>query len=168
LHGKRAILEKMPPYQGGGGMIKDVTLHTSTYNELPYKFEAGTPNIANIIAFRAALEWIQSIGWDYIIQHERQLLDYAHRLLQGLDRVQLGTAPHRIGIMALHIPTMHPLDIGMLLDAQGIAVRTGHGCAQPLMHRLGVGGIVRASIGVYNTEEEIAFFADKINKLIRH
>lgn len=166
LYGKRAILESMPPYQGGGEMIKKVTLSTTTYNELPYKFEAGTPNIANIIAFRAALELLQSIGWDYIIQHEQRLLNYANRLLRELDQVKLmSTAPNRLGIIALHIPTMHHLDIGMLLDAQGLAVRTGHGCAQPLMERLGVEGIVRASIGIYNTEQEIAYLAEKVAQL---
>lgn len=168
LYGKRAILESMPPYQGGGEMIKKVTLHRSTYNELPYKFEAGTPNIANIIAFRPALELIQSIGWDYMIQHEQRLLDYADRLLTDLDQVRLiSTAPSRVGIIAFNISTMHHLDVGMLLDAQGIAVRTGHGCAQPLMERLGVDGIVRASIGIYNTEEEIAYLAEKVARLIR-
>lgn len=168
LYGKRAILESMPPYQGGGEMIKKVTLSRSTYNELPYKFEAGTPNIANIIAFQAALELIQSIGWDYIIQHEQRLLDYADRLLRKLDQVHLmSTAPNRVGIIAFSIPGMHHLDIGMLLDAQGIAVRTGHGCAQPLMERLGVEGIVRASIGIYNTQKEIAYLAEKIAQLTR-
>ncbi len=168
LYGKRAILESMPPYQGGGEMIKKVTLSTSTYNELPYKFEAGTPNIANIIAFRAALELIQTIGWDYIIQHEQRLLEYADRLLRQLDQVHLiSTAPNRVGIIALNIPTMNNLDVGMLLDAQGLAVRTGHGCAQPLMERLGIEGIVRASIGIYNTQEEIAYLVEKIAQLIR-
>ncbi len=169
LYGKRAILESMPPYQGGGEMIKKVTLSKSTYNELPYKFEAGTPNIANIIAFRAALELIQSIGWPYITKHEKSLMDYAHSLLGELGHVKLiNTALNKVGIIALNIPTIHHLDVGMLLDAQGIAVRTGHGCAQPLMERLGIEGIVRASIGIYNMEEEIAYLAEKIAQLIRY
>lgn len=166
LYGKRSILDGMPPYQGGGEMIKKVTLSATIYNDLPYKFEAGTPNIANIIAFRAALELIQSIGWDYITQHEQRLLNYADTLLKGLHQVQLvSTASNRVGVISFHMPTMHHLDVGLLLDAHGIAVRTGHGCAQPLMERLAIEGIVRASIGIYNTQEEITYLAEKIAQL---
>jgi cysteine desulfurase/selenocysteine lyase len=166
LYGKSQLLEQMPPYQGGGEMIKQVTLESVTYNDIPYKFEAGTPNIADIVAFQAALYFIHDLGYDAIIQHEQQLLGYAHNQLSRLPKVRLiGTAPHKIGVVSLTIPGMHPLDVGMLLDAQGIAVRTGHGCAQPLMQRLGVEGIVRASFAVYNTLEEVQQFVAIIEKL---
>jgi cysteine desulfurase/selenocysteine lyase len=167
LYGKRALLEAMPPYQGGGEMIKEVTLLKSTYNDIPYKFEAGTPNIANIIAFRVALEFIQQIGWENISKHEEYLTRYTQNLLSQVDKIGLiGTAPNKIGIVSFIIQDMHHLDVGMLLDAKGIAVRTGHGCAQPLMHRFGIDGMVRASLAIYNTVEEIDYFADTLNKLI--
>jgi cysteine desulfurase/selenocysteine lyase len=168
LYGKKSILTQMPPYQGGGGMIDTVTLSHSTYADLPYKFEPGTPNTANIVAFGAALAWIQSIGWNYIIQHESELLAYAKGLLQQLSPVQLiSTKAHdSLSILSFNLSTMHHLDVGLLLDAQGIAVRTGHSCAQPLMHRLGVAGIVRASIGIYNTKEEITYFVEKVANLL--
>jgi cysteine desulfurase/selenocysteine lyase len=167
LYGKRALLEYMVPYQGGGEMIKEVTLSASTYNEIPYKFEAGTPNIANIVAFRAALEFIQHIGWNYINSHELQLTNYAQEHLSKLDKVNIvGTASNKIGIISFNIDNMHHLDVGMLLDAQGIAVRTGHGCAQPLMQRMGVEGIVRVSLAVYNTFEEIDYLAIILSKII--
>jgi len=166
LYGKRALLERMPPYQGGGEMIKEVTLLGSTYNDIPYKFEAGTPNIADIIAFRAALEFIQHIGWEYINSHELQLINYAQELFSKLDKVKMvGTISNKIGIISFNIATIHHLDVGMLLDAQGIAVRTGHGCAQPLMQRLGVEGIVRVSFAVYNTFEEIDYLATAVAKI---
>jgi cysteine desulfurase/selenocysteine lyase len=167
LYGKRALLEYMVPYQGGGEMIKEVTLSASTYNEIPYKFEAGTPNIANIVAFRAALEFIQHIGWNYINSHELQLTNYAQEHLSKLDKVNIvGTASNKIGIISFNIDNIHHLDVGMLLDAQGIAVRTGHGCAQPLMQRMGVEGIVRVSLAVYNTFEEIDYLAIILSKII--
>jgi cysteine desulfurase/selenocysteine lyase len=166
LYGKSELLERMPPYQGGGEMIREVTLDQVIYNQLPYKFEAGTPNIAGIIAFQEAINFIQALGYEAIQQHEQQLLDYAHSQLSRLPGIQLiGTAPHKIGIVSLAIPGKHHLDIGMLLDAQGIAVRTGHGCAQPLMQRLNLEGIVRASFAVYNTLEEVEQFMLTIQKL---
>jgi cysteine desulfurase/selenocysteine lyase len=166
LYGKRKLLEQMPPYQGGGNMIKQVQFDQVTYNELPYKFEAGTPNIAAIIAFREALGFIQELGYEAIQHHEQQLLAYAHRHLSRLPTIQLiGTAIHKVGIISLVIPGHHPFDVGMLLDAQGIAVRTGHSCAQPLMHRLGIEGVIRASLAVYNTLDEIKQFVSTIEKI---
>lgn len=166
LYGRRSLLEKMPPYQGGGEMIKEVTLAKTTYNEIPYKFEAGTPNIADIVASQAALAFIEAVGQATMRAHEEQLLSYAHNQLSKLDKVQLiGTAPSKIGVVAFNVPSMHHLDVGALLDAQGIAVRTGHGCAQPLMHRFGVDGVVRASFAVYNTLQEVEQFITAVAKL---
>ncbi len=168
LYGKSHLLETMPPYQGGGEMIKEVALDGFTYQDIPYKFEAGTPNIADIIAFQSALSFIKELGYEAIHRHEQQLLNYAHNQLSMLPNIQLiGTAAHKIGIISWVIPGMHHLDAGMLLDAQGIAVRTGHGCAQPLMQRLGVEGIIRASLAVYNSLEEIEKLVATIEKLCR-
>jgi cysteine desulfurase/selenocysteine lyase len=168
LYGKRAFLEKLPPYQVGGGMIDQVTFPQSTYSGLPYKFEAGTPNTANIVALGAAIAWLRAIGWEYIMEHERQLSAYAKQLLQDIKGLRLiSTARDSVGILSFTIPNMHHLDVGLLLDAQGIAVRTGHGCAQPLMERLGVDGIVRASIGIYNTEAEMTYFVEQLARIIR-
>ncbi|OJW71390.1 MAG: cysteine sulfinate desulfinase [Candidatus Amoebophilus sp. 36-38] len=167
LYGKRALLESMSPYQGGGEMIKEVTLSKSTYNDIPYKFEAGTPNIANIIAFKAALKFIQDIGWDHIKKHEENLTKYTQKLIGQLDRVRLiGTAPDKVGIVSFVIDSMHHLDVGMLLDAQGIAVRTGYGCSQPLIQSLGLDGIIRVSLAMYNTVEEIDYLVGALTKLI--
>lgn len=167
LYGKRALLEQMPPYQGGGEMIKEVTLSSSTYNDIPYKFEAGTPNIADIIGFRAALDFIRNLGWSIINKHEKELTSYTQHLLGEIDRIRLiGTATDKVGIVSFTVDKMHHLDVGMLLDAQGIAVRTGHGCAQPLMQRLGVEGIVRVSLAVYNTFEEIDYLATTLSNII--
>ena len=147
-------------------MIREVTLAKTTYHEIPYKFEAGTPNIADIVAFQAALAFIKAVGQATILAHEEQLLSYVHSQLTKLDKIQLiGTAPNKIGIVAFTVPGIHHLDIGMLLDAQGIAVRTGHGCTQPLMHRFGVDGVVRASFAVYNTLQEAEQFATAVAKL---
>lgn len=166
LYGRRNLLASMPPYQGGGEMIKEVTLAKTTYHEIPYKFEAGTPNIADIVAFQAALAFIKAVGQATIHAHEEQLLSYAHNQLSKLEKLQLiGTAPNKIGIVAFTVPGIHHLDIGMLLDAQGIAVRTGHGCTQPLMHRFGVDGVVRASFAVYNTLQEVEQFTTAVAKL---
>ncbi|ACE06349.1 hypothetical protein Aasi_0995 [Candidatus Amoebophilus asiaticus 5a2] len=168
LYGKRALLEQMPPYQGGGEMIKEVTLSSSTYNDIPYKFEAGTPNIADIIGFRAALDFIRNLGWSIINKHEKELTSYTQHLLGKIDRIRLiGTATDKVGIVSFTVDKMHHLDVGMLLDAQGIAVRTGHGCAQPLMQRLGVEGIVRVSLAVYNTFEEINYLAHVVAKIVK-
>jgi cysteine desulfurase/selenocysteine lyase len=164
LYGKRALLDTMPPYQGGGDMIRDVTFESSTYNEIPHKFEAGTPNIAGIVAFQTALAWLTSIGWERLQAHEmvlRQRLEAALIQLSGLRII--GTAPHKVGIVSFTMEPHHPFDIGLLLDAQGIAVRVGYGCAQPLMKRLGLEeGVVRVSFAAYNTLEEVDYLVEKL------
>jgi len=169
LYGKRSILESMPPYQGGGEMIKEVTFEKTTYNEIPFKFEAGTPNIADVIAFQKSLEFINSIGKQNIKTHEEGLLTYANELLGEIKGfIPVGTAKEKVSVLSFNIRGMHPFDVGMMLDANGIAVRTGHHCTQPLMQRFGIEGTVRASFSVYNTKSEIdqmAFAVTKIAKI---
>jgi len=167
LYGKKALLEKMPPYQGGGEMIREVSYQRTTYNDLPYKFEAGTPNIADVIAFRRALEFINDIGKENIAIHESELLHYASAQIEDLTDVKLvGTAREKVGVLSFVVKDIHPFDIGQLLDANGIAVRTGHHCTQPLMARLGINGTVRASFAIYNTESEIDRFVVSLRKVI--
>lgn len=166
LYGKRALLENMPPYQGGGEMIQRVTLTHSTYNVLPYKFEAGTPNIANIIAWQPALHFIKQVGYVNLKVHEDSLLACTTDLLRAIKRVRIvGTAPQKVGIVSFTIDGMHPLDVGMLLDAQGIAVRTGHSCTQPLMDFFEIEGVIRVSFAIYNTQEEVAQLVESIAKI---
>lgn len=168
LYGKRRILESMPPYQGGGEMIKDVTFEKTTYNDLPYKFEAGTPNIADVIAFRSAMEFITSYGRENISAHEHDLLEYATTKLGNLPGVRLiGTAKQKVSVLSFVIEGIHPFDIGQMLDARGIAVRTGHHCTQPLMDRFGIEGTVRASFAVYNTRDEIDQLAEGLQRVIK-
>lgn len=167
LYGKRGILESMPPYQGGGEMIKDVTFEKTTYNELPYKFEAGTPNIADVIAFRSAIEFIVSCGRENIRTHEHDLLEYATARIGSLPAVRLiGTAKQKVSVLSFIVEGIHPFDIGQMLDARGIAVRTGHHCTQPLMDRFGIEGTVRASFAVYNTRDEIDHLAEGLQRVI--
>jgi len=168
LYGKRALLERMPPYQGGGEMIREVTLTSATYNDLPYKFEAGTPNIAGIVALKAALSFVQEIGYEHIRIHEDKLLACIRAALGRLPKVQLfGQATNSTCIAAFAIQDLHHLDAGILLDAHGIAVRTGHSCTQPLMDRLRITGVIRASLAIYNTEEEVEQFA-KVLEIIAY
>jgi cysteine desulfurase / selenocysteine lyase len=156
LFGKKAILESMPPYQGGGEMIREVSFSGTTYNDLPYKFEAGTPNIADVIALKAALDFISSLGKAGISRHEHELLTYATNQLKDITGLRIiGDIENKVSVISFIIDGIHPQDIGILLDNQGIAVRTGHHCTQPLMHRLGIPGTSRASFAVYNTTEEI-------------
>ena len=156
LYGKKELLENMPVFQGGGEMIKEVSFEGTTFNELPYKYEAGTPNIADTIAFKAALDFVTETGKGRMRQHEDQLLAYATDKLQQLPGLRIiGQAAEKISLVSFIIDGIHPQDIGILLDTQGIAVRTGHHCAQPLMHRFGIPGTVRASFAVYNTMEEL-------------
>jgi cysteine desulfurase/selenocysteine lyase len=167
LYGKKELLEKMPPYQGGGEMIREVSYQRTTYNDLPYKFEAGTPNIADVIAFRHAMEFIDDIGKENIALHENELLRYASAQMEELTDVKLvGTAREKVGVLSFVVKDIHPFDIGQLLDANGIAVRTGHHCTQPLMARLGITGTVRASFAMYNTESEIDRFVASLRKVI--
>lgn len=168
LYGKRALLESMPPYQGGGEMIDKVTMEQTTYNDIPYKFEAGTPNIADIIAFREALSFITQLGQKNIACHEAALLRYTYDKLSHLDKIRfIGTAKNKIGVIAFIIEGMHHLDVGMLLDANGIIVRTGHHCTQPLIARFGIEGAIRASFAVYNTKEEVDRFVEVVERIIR-
>ena len=167
LYGKKEWLEKMPPYMGGGEMIKDVTFGKTTYNDLPYKFEAGTPNIADVVAFAEAIAFINELGKKNIHHHETELLSYATALLGQMDGLRLiGTAAQKVGVLSFVIDGIHHFDIGQMLDARGIAVRTGHHCTQPLMDRFGIEGTVRASFAVYNTKEEIDRLAEGITRTI--
>jgi len=166
LYGKRALLEEMPPFLGGGEMIREVTFEKTTYNTIPFKFEAGTPSIAEVIAFKPALDFITSTGKANIHHHENDLLQYAVELLLDVKGViPVGTAAEKIAVFSFTIQGMHPFDVGQLLDAKGIAVRTGHHCTQPLMHRLGLEGTVRASFAVYNTRAEVEVFAQAVTKI---
>lgn len=166
LYGKKELLEKMPPYHGGGEMIKDVTFEKTTYNDLPYKFEAGTPNIGDVVAFRHAMEFILALGRENIAAHEHELMVYATERLSRLKSVKLvGTAKNKVGVVAFTIPGIHHFDIGQMLDARGIAVRTGHHCTQPLMECFGLEGTVRASFSVYNTKKEIDQLVEGLERI---
>jgi len=156
LYGKRALLDAMPPYQGGGDMIKSVTFAKTTYNDLPFKFEAGTPDIAGAIALGAALNYIRNLGMDKIAAHESQLLAYATETVGAIPGIRLiGTARERAGVLSFLLDNVHPHDLGTILDREGIAIRTGHHCAQPVMERFGIPATARASFAVYNTKEEV-------------
>lgn len=156
LYGKKDLLEAMPPYQGGGEMIKDVSFEKTTYNELPYKFEAGTPNIADTVAFKRALEYVNEITKPVAAEYEQELLAYATESLQEINGLRIvGTAREKICIVSFVVKGVHHQDIGIMLDTKGIAVRTGHHCTQPLMNRFGIPGTTRASFALYNTREEI-------------
>ena len=156
LYGKKHLLEAMPPFQGGGEMIKEVKFEKTTYNDLPYKYEAGTPNIADVIAFKTALDFIYQTGKEKIRRHEEELLHYATAQLEQIPGLRIiGKAKEKLSVLSFVIEGLHPQDIGILLDNRGIAVRTGHHCTQPLMARFDITGTVRASFAVYNTKEEI-------------
>jgi cysteine desulfurase/selenocysteine lyase len=168
LYGKRELLEAMPPYQGGGEMIKEVSFSGTTYNELPYKFEAGTPNIADVIAFGAALDYVQAIPAEALAAQEEALLAYATEKLQSIPGLKIvGTAPEKIAVISFVVDGVHPQDIGVLLDKFGIAIRTGHHCAQPLMQRYDLVGTCRASFSFYNTFEEIDRFLLCLEKTLQ-
>ncbi len=167
LYGKKNLLEQMPPYQGGGEMIKQVTFEKTTWNDLPYKFEAGTPNIADVVAFSRALDFITQTGREAMAAHEQALLRYATEKIRQLPGVRIiGTAPEKVSVLSFIVEGLHPFDIGQLLDARGIAVRTGHHCTQPLMDRFGLEGTVRASFAVYNTFKEIDALAEGLTRII--
>lgn len=156
LYGKKEILDAMPPYRGGGEMIKEVTFAHTTYNELPYKFEAGTPNIADVIAVKAALDYMTGLGKENIAAHEHDLLQYATEQLSELEGLRIiGQAKEKIGVISFVLDGIHHQDTGVILDQQGIAVRTGHHCTMPLMQRFGIAGTTRASFAVYNTRDEV-------------
>lgn len=167
LYGKKALLNAMPPYQGGGEMIKDVTFARTTYNDLPYKFEAGTPNIADVIALQSAIGFIQSLGKEHMAAHENDLLMYATQQFGSLEGVRLvGTAREKVPVLSFLIKDIHPFDVGQMLDARGIAVRTGHHCTQPLMDHYGIEGTVRASFAVYNTRDEVDALVESLRRVI--
>jgi len=168
LYGKREALEAMPPFLGGGEMIREVTFEKTTYNDIPFKFEAGTPNIADVIAFKAALDFVNSIGKPAIQIHEDALLAYASELTKDIKGfIPVGTAREKVSVLSFNINGMHPFDVGQMLDAKGIAVRTGHHCTQPLMKRFGIEGTVRASFAVYNTKSEVEKLAEGIAQIAR-
>jgi cysteine desulfurase/selenocysteine lyase len=168
LYGKRELLEAMPPYQGGGEMIKEVSFNTITWNDLPYKFEAGTPNIADTIAFKAAIDFTAGIGKEKIRRHENALLTYATEQLEGISGVRIiGKAKQKISVLSFVINGVHPQDVGILLDNRGIAVRTGNHCAQPLMDRLCIRGTIRASFAMYNTAEEVDRMVEGLQKAVK-
>ena len=167
LYGKKELLEKMPPYMGGGEMIKEVRFAKTTYNDLPYKFEAGTPNIADVVALKEAIQFINALGKENIAAHEHELLAYAKEKLSSLPNIKLiGTAAKKVSVQSFVIDGIHPFDIGQMLDARGIAVRTGHHCTQPLMDSFGLEGTVRASFAVYNTKEEIDQLVEGLKRVI--
>ena len=166
LYGKERWLDAMPPYQGGGDMISRVTFEKTSYNVLPYKFEAGTPNIAGGIALGVALDYVEHIGVETIASHEHALLDYATQLASDLPGMRLiGTARDKAGIFAFVIDGMHPHDIGTILDREGVAIRTGHNCAMPVMDHFGVPASVRASFGLYNTLEDVDALFEGLSKV---
>jgi cysteine desulfurase/selenocysteine lyase len=167
LYGKTALLEAMPPWQGGGDMIRSVTFEKTTYNALPYKFEAGTPNIAGGIAFGAALDYVSGVGLDRIAAHEHDLLADATAKLSAIDGLKIiGTAREKAGVLSFVLDGVHPHDIGTVLDREGIAIRTGHHCAQPVMDRYGLPATARASFGLYNTRGEVDALVAAIHKVI--
>ena len=165
LYGKEEWLNKIPPYQGGGEMIATVSFEETTYADLPYKFEAGTPNIAGGVAFKAAIDWLNEIGLESIAQHESKLLQYASERLREIDGFRLiGNAPEKAGVISFMINDLHPYDIGMILDKLGIAVRTGHHCAQPVMDAFCIPGTVRASFAIYNTIDDVDRLVEGVKK----
>ncbi|MEO5685611.1 MAG: cysteine desulfurase [Chitinophagaceae bacterium] len=168
LYGKRQLLESMPPFQGGGEMIKEVSFEKTTYADLPYKFEAGTPNIADTVVLKTALDFINETGKTKIRAHEEILLHYATAQLEQIPGLRIiGKAKEKVSVVSFVIDNIHPQDIGILLDNRGIAVRTGHHCTQPLMQRFGIPGTTRASFAVYNTKEEIDAMITGLYKVIK-
>jgi cysteine desulfurase/selenocysteine lyase len=166
LYGKLPLLEAMPPYQGGGDMISSVAFERTVYNKVPHKFEAGTPDISGPIGLRAALDYIKRLGIENIERHEHELLEYATKRVSALPGIKLiGTAKKKAGVLSFVMDGVHPHDVGTILDQQGIAIRTGHHCAQPVMQRFGVPATARASFGLYNTKEEIDALVSGIKKV---
>jgi len=165
LYAKEALLDAMPPFLGGGDMIRTVTLEESTWNDLPYKFEAGTPHIAGAIGLGRAIEYLESVGFEAVQAHEAALLAKATAALSAIDGVRLiGTARHKVAVVSFIIDGVHPHDVGTIVDREGVAIRTGHHCAQPVMDRLGIPATARASFAIYNTLEEIDVLAAAVTK----
>jgi cysteine desulfurase/selenocysteine lyase len=167
LYGKEDWLNKLPPYQGGGEMIKTVTFEKTTYADLPHKFEAGTPHIAGGIALGVAVQYMQKIGFEDIAAHEKKLLDYATAQLLEIEGLKIyGTAAHKTSVISFNVGDIHPYDLGTIIDKKGIAVRTGHHCTQPIMDFFGIPGTIRASFAFYNTTAEIDFFVSALKKAV--
>lgn len=167
LYGKADLLDALPPYQGGGEMIQNVTFDQTTYNELPYKFEAGTPDFVGSVALAAALNYMDSIGRSAIFAYEDDLLRYAEKRLREIPNMRIfGTSDAKSSVISFLVGHVHPYDLGMLLDKTGVAVRTGHHCAQPLIDLLGIPGTVRASFALYNTTDEIDYFAEQLQRCL--
>ncbi|MBU3680960.1 MAG: cysteine desulfurase [Flavobacterium sp.] len=167
LYGKEEWLHKLPPYQGGGEMIKTVTFEKTTYAELPHKFEAGTPHIAGGIALGVAVQYMQSLGFEAIAAHEKKLLDYATAQLLQIEGLKIyGTAAQKTSVISFNVGDIHPYDLGTIIDKKGIAVRTGHHCTQPIMDFFGIPGTIRASFAFYNTPAEIDFFVSALKKAV--
>ena len=163
LYGKEKWLTVMPPYQGGGEMVRQVTFEKTTYNELPYKFEAGTPSVGDVIGLKTAIEYLEKIGIEKVAAHQQELLNYAFTKLSQIEEIEFyGVAPRKASILSFNLKGIHPFDVGSILDQLGIAVRTGHHCTQPIMTKFGIPGTVRASFAFYNTFEEIDFFVDAV------
>ena len=168
VYGKEEILEKMPPYMGGGEMIKDVSFSNTSYNNLPYKFEAGTPNIGDVIGFKEAINYIKNIGIDNIETYEISLKEYTEDALKKIDGIKVvGTAKDKVGIFSFTTDKVHYYDLGLLLDAKGIALRTGHHCTQPLMDKYSLDGTARLSLAIYNSTEEVDYFVESLSNLIK-
>ena len=166
LYGKAAVLEAMPPYQGGGDMISSVTFEKTTYNKLPHKFEAGTPDMSGAVGLRAAIEYLNRVGIENVAEYEHELLTYATQRVSAIPGVRLiGTAKEKAGVLSFIMDGVHPHDIGTILDQEGIAIRTGHHCAQPVMQRFGVDATARASFALYNTKEEVDVLVRGIQKV---
>ena len=167
LYGRRELLEEMPPYQGGGEMIKHVSFEKTTFADLPFKFEAGTPDYVGIASFTKALDFIDEIGLEDISAHEQELLDYTTRRMLEIPGMKIyGNAPHKAAVISFLVKDIHPYDLGLLLDKTGVEVRTGHHCAQPLMERLGIPGTIRVGFAAYNTKQECDVFVDNLSRLI--
>lgn len=168
LYGKREFLEELPPYQGGGEMISEVTFEKSTYADIPHKYEAGTPNVSGAIAFGAAIDYLQGVGYENFVPYEEALLKYATELLKTVDDIIIyGETIDKTPVISFNIKGLHPYDIGSIMDQQGIAVRTGHHCAQPIMDFYEVPGTIRASFSFYNTKQEIERMVDALLKAIK-
>jgi len=166
LYGKSALLDAMPPYQGGGDMISSVTFEKTTYNKLPFKFEAGTPHVAGAIGLAAALEYVSGLGIAQVGAHEHEVLEYATEQVSAIPGIHLvGTAGEKAGVLSFTLEGVHPHDIGTILDQDGIAVRTGHHCAQPVMQRFGIPATARASFALYNTKQEVDALVRGIEKV---
>jgi cysteine desulfurase / selenocysteine lyase len=166
LWGKREILEALPPWQGGGDMILSVTWEKTVYNRVPYRFEAGTPHMEGAVGLATALDWLAAVGPERVAAHEADVLAHGTRLLSSIPGVRVvGTAPQKAGVLSFVLDDVHPHDIGTILDREGLAIRTGHHCAQPVMQRLGLPATARASLGVYNTRADLEALAAGVEKV---